>query len=73
MKPFTLNRRFRRTYDQLFKKDPATANAFLLLAELVDAGGQVQFGPCPKVEIQQLMAARFNDPRAYQLPGGPKR
>ncbi|MCK9391545.1 MAG: hypothetical protein WCW53_06885 [Syntrophales bacterium] len=74
MKPFTPSRHFRRTYDHLFKKDPATANIFLLLAELANEAGQVQLGPCPEVELQQLMAARFNNPRAYQLPGGgPKR
>jgi hypothetical protein len=45
----------------------------LLLAELADAKGEVALGPCPEVEIQQLMAARFTDPLAYQLPGGQKR
>jgi hypothetical protein len=33
---FTPNRRFRRDYDNLFRKDPLTANTFLLLAELAD-------------------------------------
>lgn len=73
MKPFIPNRHFRRDYNRIFKRDPAAANLFLLVAEIADAGGQVQFGPYPEVELQQLMAARFSDPRAYQLPGGPRR
>jgi hypothetical protein len=70
MKP---SRRFKRGYDRIFKRDPAAANVFLLLAELADEKGHVRLGPCPEAEIQQLMAARFDDCRAYQLPGGPKR
>lgn len=70
---FTPGRKFKRHYDRLFRKDPAAANVFLLLAELADEKGQVRMGPCPEAEIQQLMAARFDDCRAYQLPGGPKR
>ena len=74
MSTFTPNRRFRRDYDRLFKKDPAAANIFLLLAELANEKGQVNFEtPFPEAEIQRLMVARFNDPKAYQLPGGPKR
>lgn len=69
-----LNRKFRRDYDRMFKRDPAAANVFLLLAELADEKGQVVFNnPFPEAEIQRLMKARFSDPRAYQLPGGPKR
>jgi hypothetical protein len=70
MKP---SRRFKREYDRLFKHDPASANVFLLLAELANGRGEVRLGPCPEAEIQQLIAARFDDCRAYQLPGGPKR
>ena len=74
MSTFTPNRRFRREYDRLFKQDPAAANILLLLAELADERGEVKFdAPDPAAEIQRLMAARFTDPRAYQLPGGPKR
>jgi hypothetical protein len=73
MSTFTPSRRCRRNYDRLFKKDPAAANVFLLLAELADEKGNVQLGPCPEAEIQELMTARLNDCRAYQLPGGPKR
>ena len=71
---FTPNRRFKKDYDRLFKKDPGAANVLLLLAELADERGQVRFGtPDPAVEIARLMAARFTDPRAYALPGGPQR
>ena len=71
---FVQNRKFKRDYDRLFKKDPAAANVLLLLAELADGKGQVIFDtPAPEEEIQRLLAARFSDPRAYQLPGGPKR
>jgi hypothetical protein len=68
----SFSRRFRRDYNRLFKKDPAAANLMLLLSELAGKNGQVRLGPCPEVELQELMAARFEDPRAYQLPGGPK-
>jgi hypothetical protein len=74
MKPFTSSRRFRRKYDHFFRTDPATANVFLLMAELADERGEVRLDtPFPEIEIQRLMAARFDDCRAYQLPGGPKR
>lgn len=70
---FKPNRKFRRDYERLFRKDPAAANMFLLLAELADEKGHIRFEtPSPEAEIQRLMAARFNDPKAYQLPGGPK-
>ena len=72
MKLFTINRRFRRDYDRLFQKDPAAANVQLLLQELSDEHGSVTFETSSIAsEIQRLMAARFNDPRAYHLPGGP--
>jgi len=68
-----LSRKFRRDYYRIFRKDPLAANALLLLAELADAKGQVHLGPCPEVELQALMAARFHDCRAYQLPGRRKK
>jgi hypothetical protein len=70
---FKPNRKFQRHYDRLFRKNPAAANIFLLLAELADEKGQVQLGPLPEAEISCLLATRFDDCRAYQLPGGPKR
>ncbi len=70
MKYFESSRNFRREYDRIFKKDPAAANVFLLLAELANERGSIRFEtPFPEIEIQRLMAARFSDPRAYQLPG----
>jgi len=73
MNTFIPSRRFRRRYDQIFGYSPLAANIFLLMAELANVRGDVHMGPCPEQDIQRLMLARFNDPRAYQLPGGPKR
>ncbi len=70
---FRPSRRFRRHYDRIFRRDPLAANVLLLLAELADDQGQVHFDGPPEVELAVLMAARFEDPRAYQLSGGPKR
>ena len=58
----------KKKYDQLFRKNPKTANLFLLLAEIADKKGQVKLEtPFPEAEIQRLMAARFDDPRRYSL------
>jgi len=73
MKPFIPNRHFRRKYDRMFRTDPAAANVMLLMAELANDDGQIAFAGDPAVEIQNLMLARFDDPRAYQLEGGPER
>jgi hypothetical protein len=74
MSNFVTSRRFRRDYDRIFRKNPAAANVMLLLCELADEKGQVRLEtPFPEVEIQRLMTARFTDPRAYALPGGPRR
>jgi len=70
---FTPNRDFRRRYDQIFRHSPLAANVFLLMSELANDRGEVRLEPSfPEAEIQRLMKARFNDPRAYQLPGGAK-
>lgn len=69
---FIPNRRFKRDYDRIFKKDPVAANVFLLMCELADEKGQVSFTEPAEVEIQRLLMARFDDLRAYQLPGGLK-
>ena len=74
MSAFTPGRKFKRHYDRLFRQDPAAANVLLLLAELANDRGEVRFeNPDPAAEIQRLLLARFQDVRAYQLPGGPKR
>lgn len=67
---FKPNRHFRRDYDRIFRKEPAAANMLLLLCELADKDGQVILGPDSEGELKRLMAARFEDPQAYQLPGG---
>ena len=68
---FTPNRKFRRDYDRMFRKNPAAANMYYLLTEIADEKGQVTFSwPSSEEEIQRLMTARFSNPRAYQLPGG---
>jgi len=65
---FAVNRAFRRRYDQIFRHSPLAANVFLLLTELASERGEVRLEyPFPEAEIQRLVAARFNDPRAYQL------
>ena len=64
-----MNRKFRREYRKIFKKDPMAANLFLLLSELADDRGQVHLGPDPEGELAQLLAARFEDPRANQFKG----
>ena len=68
---FKPNRRFKREYNRLFKKDPIAANTFLLLAELADEKGQVKILGTTEEEIgeeiSKLMAARFNDPEEYAL------
>jgi hypothetical protein len=69
---FIPNRKFKRDYDRIFKKDPVAANVFLLMCELADEKGQVSFTEPAEVEIQRLLMARFDDLRAYQLPGGLK-
>ena len=61
---FTPNRRFRKRYDKIFRKDPLAANTFLLLCELANEKGRVMTDP---EELAELMAARFEDPEAYQL------
>ncbi len=61
---FIPNRRFKKKYDRLFKKDPMGANMFLLLCEIADDKGQVMTN---EAEIAELMAARFNDPEEYAL------
>ena len=71
MKTFNPNRNFRRDYDRIFKKNPAAANMLLLLCELSDERGQVM--NVNEMELALLFNARFDDPKAYHLEGGPKR
>ena len=68
---FKPNRKFKKEYNRLFKKDPLAANTFLLLAELSDKKGQVKILGTTEEdiseEISKLIAARFNDPEEYAL------
>jgi len=61
---FVPNKKFKRKYKELFKKDPLAANTFLLLCELADERGRVETNPG---ELAELMQTRFEDPREYQL------
>jgi hypothetical protein len=61
---FKPNRKFRRDYRRLYRKDPLSANTFLLLCELANDHGQVETSD---EEIAALLTARFEDPEAYQL------
>ena len=62
---FEANKKFKRDYKRLFKKDPLAANMFLMLCELAGKNGQVVVQG--EQELAELMAVRFEDPEAYQL------
>jgi hypothetical protein len=62
--PFKPNRKFKKKYNWIFKKDPLAANTFLLLAELADDEGRIVTN---EREIIELMAIRFENPRSYAL------
>ena len=61
---FKPNRKFKKDYDRLFKKDPMGANMFRLSCETADDKGRVGTN---EAEIAELMAFRFNDPEEYAL------
>jgi hypothetical protein len=63
---FRPSRKFKKQYDNLFKKDPLAANTFLLICEIANERGQVITN---EHEIADLMVIRFNDPREYALGG----
>ena len=62
--PFKPNRKFRKKYDSIFRKNPEAVNLFLLLAELADEKGQVE---TDEKQLAELMAARFEDLKEYAL------
>lgn len=66
---FTPNRRFRRDYKRIFKRNPEAANLLLLLCELADENGQASLGPDAEGQLALLMNARFEDSGAWQLGG----
>jgi len=55
---FKPNKRFKRKYNRLFKKNPAGANTWLILQELRDEKGQVITS---EAELAGLLAIRFPD------------
>ena len=63
---FKSNGKFKRKYERLFFQNPLGANMFLLIAELANDKGRVKTS---EEEIAVLFNARFDDPKAYQLPG----
>lgn len=63
---FRPNKRFKKQYDRIFRKDPEAANLFLLMAELADEKGEVISN---EEELALLMEARFNNPAEYALGG----
>ena len=67
--PFKPNKKFKKDYDKLFKKDPLQANMLLLMCELANENGEVIFPKnidCTK-EIGKLMKIRFSDVEEYAL------
>ncbi len=70
MMSFEPNRRFKKRYRQIFRKDPMAANLFLLLCELAGPEGKVTLPEDPRAidrELAALMTARFENPEAWQL------
>lgn len=61
---FRPNRKFKKKYDRIFRRDPAAANLFLLLSEIADKRGQVK---ADERKLAELMATRFKDFKEYQL------
>ena len=68
---FKPNRKFKKEYDKIFKRDTLAANTFLLLCELANEKGQVRLAGTSEgevgEEVQKLLIARFNDPKEYAL------
>jgi hypothetical protein len=61
---FKPNRKFKKDYNRIFRKDPQAANLFLLLTEIADEHGRVATA---EQELADLMAARFEDAGEYAL------
>jgi len=67
---FIPNRKFKKKYRQIFRRDPLSANLFLLLCEMAGHSGEVVLPSDPKAidqELSSLMQARFQDPEGWQL------
>lgn len=63
---FRQNKRVRKDYNRIFRKNPEAANLFLLLCELSYKEGRVI---TDESELARLMAKRFSDPAKYALKG----
>jgi len=63
------NRKIKRQYDRLFKKNPAGANTWLILQELKDEKGEVITS---EEELAELLIVRFPDGLDTYAFGGPE-
>ena len=63
---FIPNRKFKKQYDRIFRKNPEAANLLLLMAELANEKGEVISN---EEDLALLMEARFNNPAEYALGG----
>jgi hypothetical protein len=66
---FTPNKTFRQQYDRTYRKYPVMANVMLIMMELANATGGSIFETFPDKEVSRFIVSRFENPRAYQLPG----
>lgn len=64
---FNPNKKFWKDYNQIFKRDPAEANLFLLLCELADEKGQVEIDD---EQLTLLANIRFPDSTRHQRKDG---
>ena len=62
---FKPNRKFKRKYNRIFKRDPQAANLFLLLCEMSNKRGKVIIQD--ESQLAELMALRFEDTKKYAL------
>ena len=70
MDTFKSNRKFRRDYDRLFRKDPMGANIFLLLVELANERGEIRLeAPFLKSKFNASWRRDSMIREQYQLEG----
>jgi hypothetical protein len=65
----TVNKTFRRQYDRTYRKSPIMANVLLIMMELANATQGSIFETFPDKDVSRFIVSRFENPRAYQLPG----
>lgn len=64
------NKAFKRDYDKMFKKDPATANMMILFLDIADEKGEFTLNGTKEEQAEQiaiLMNIRFENCEEYQL------